>query len=274
MPNTSRFVSTIVNCEWLYENRNLDHLVILYARVKKGDTGASEDYIANSRYFDIKGKFSDTTDKFPNACPSQEQFEKEARKLGINKDTLIVVYDDKGMYWSPRVWWLFKSFGFDNVAVLDGGLPEWKRLKFETVSELALKTWNIGDFSAEFKSEKIRFFHHILDIARDENCGIIDARSEDRFMGKAPEPRAGLRSGTIPNSANLPYTNLLDGYCLKSKDELRVIFDTFEIGDKSLTFSCGSGITACVLALAAEILDYKKLSVYDGSWTEYGTLII
>ncbi|WP_299335133.1 sulfurtransferase [uncultured Psychroserpens sp.] len=271
MPNINQLVSTVVSCHWLYKNRHLDDLVILDASVKKDKSDPSV-YIPNSRYFDIKGKFSDTTDEFPNAFPSIDQFQSEARKLGINNNSIIVVYDDKGIYWSPRVWWLFKCYGFDNIAVLDGGLPEWQRLDFQTVSDLSINTWQIGDFTAHFQSDKIRFFHHILDIARDKHCTILDARSTERFQGIVPEPRAGLRSGTIPNSSNLPYTELLDGYCLKSTEELRTIFDTFELQDKALTFSCGSGITACILALAAEILNYENLSVYDGSWTEFGTL--
>lgn len=272
MPNAGQLVSTtIVSCDWLNENRHLDHLVILDASVKKDNSDASV-YITNSRYFDIKGKFSDITDDFPNAFPSIDQFQSEARKLGINNNSMIVVYDDKGIYWSPRVWWLFKCFGFDHIAVLDGGLPEWERLNLSTVSDLSVNTWKTGDFRAYFQYDKIRFFHHILDVARDEHCTILDARSTERFQCIVPEPRAGLRSGTIPNSSNLPYTELLDGSCLKSRKELRTIFDAFELKDKALTFSCGTGITACILALAAEILNYKNLSVYDGSWTEFGTL--
>lgn len=272
MLNDGRFTSPIVSCEWLNEHRNLKHLVILDASVRKTDADASEGYIPNSRHFDIKERFSDSNDAFPNAFPSQEQFQYEARQLGINSNSLIVVYDNVGVYWSPRAWWLFKSFGFENVAVLDGGLPEWKRLNLESVASLAPKIWDKGNFKADYQPDKMRFFHHILEISKDETCSILDARSEERFKGIVPEPRVGLRSGTIPNSANLPYTNVLNGHCLKSEAELKLIFDAFSIEDKALTFSCGSGITACILALAAEIAGCKKLSVYDGSWTEYGTL--
>ncbi|MCD2258965.1 sulfurtransferase [Psychroserpens luteolus] len=272
MPNASRLVSTIVSCEWLFQNQHIEELVILDARVLKADDFTSQTYIPNSRYFDIKGKFSDQDDEFPNAFPSQEQFEREARNLGINNNSLIVVYDDKGIYWSPRVWWLFKSFGFNNIAVLDGGLPEWERHNYNTINSLAISHWEEGDFKAKFQQDKMRFFHHILNIARDENCGILDARSEDRFKGIAPEPRIGLRSGTIPNSGNLPYTKLLNGNCLRPEEELKAIFKSFDIANRSLTFSCGSGITACILALAADISGYQNISVYDGSWTEFGTL--
>ena len=137
---------------------------------------------------------------------------------------------------------------------------------------MAILNCKSGDFSATYDTAKMCYFDDIIEVAKDKHILILDARSEERFKGLAPEPRKGLRSGTIPNSENLPYTDLLSGHCLKSKQELKTIFKTFIIGEKSLTFSCGSGITACILALAAEISDYKQITVYDGSWTEFGTL--
>ncbi|WP_323788980.1 sulfurtransferase [Psychroserpens sp.] len=271
MPNDGQFESTIVSCKWLNDNRHLDQLIILDASVKT-DSSSFKDYIPNSRFFDLKEKFSERTAEFPNTIPSLQQFQDEARLLGINNDSILVIYDDKGVYWSPRVWWLFKTFGFKNIAVLDGGLPEWKKLGFITSTSLCPFNFKTGNFTAVYDASKMCFFDDILKSSKNETIKIIDARSEDRFTSRVPEPRKGLRSGTIPNSANLPYTKLLTGNCLKPKQELQTVFDTFIIGEKSLTFSCGSGITACILALAAEILDYKQITVYDGSWTEYGSL--
>ncbi|MGK0321989.1 MAG: thiosulfate/3-mercaptopyruvate sulfurtransferase [Psychroserpens sp.] len=264
-----------MSVEWLHENLKNDNLVILDATIRKVSKSvifSSEKWIPKTRYFDLKGKFSDTEAEFPTTLPSIDQFQKEARALGVNQDSIIVVYDTKGIYSSPRVWWLFKTFGFENVAVLDGGLPEWKQLNYKTVTSLDTPSWSDGDFIASYKPQNIRFFNAISEISTDEDCLILDARSAQRFQGEIEEPRAGLRSGTIPNSENLPYTDLLDRYCLKSKEDLKSIFNTFKLENKSLTFSCGSGITACILALAADILNYNELSVYDGSWTEYGTL--
>ncbi|WP_456437311.1 sulfurtransferase [Psychroserpens sp.] len=271
MPNDGLFVSSIVNCKWLYNNQHLENLILLDASVKT-DMSSSEDYIPNSRRIDIKEKFSDINAEFPNTIPSQEQFQNEARQLGINNDSILVVYDDKGIYWSPRVWWLFKTFGFKNIAVLDGGLPEWKRLGYETPASFSVFSWKLGNFTAKYDASKMCYFDAILNLSNNDNVKILDARSKERFECLVPEPRKGLRSGTISNSVNLPYTNLLSGNCLKSKQDLTTIFDTFTIEEKLLTFSCGSGVTACILALAAEILDYKQITVYDGSWTEYGTL--
>lgn len=271
MPNNNHKELTIVSCQWLHDNIDIVNLIVLDASVSSKES-ISKTYIPKSRYFDIKGKFSDTKASFPNTIPPIEKFQEEAQVLGINGDSLVVVYDDKGIYWSPRVWWLFKTFGFDRVMVLDGGLPEWKRLNYKTVDALAVPNWKKGNFKSNYRVDYIHDFKHMSALSNDENVIILDARSEERFTCQISEPRVGLRSGTIPNSKNLPYTQLLDGYCLKSKEELKAIFDTFNIGDKLVTFSCGSGITACILALVAKVLDYHNVSVYDGSWTEYGTL--
>lgn len=271
MLKTSPLVSTTVSCHWLFENQDLEHLIILDAS-ELSNLSEDHDYIPNSRYFDIKGKFSAVNADFPNTIPSEQQFQDEARQLGINEDSVIIVYDDKGVYWSARVWWLFKTFGFENVAVLDGGLPEWKRLGYKTSPSLLENNWKTGNFSAVYDASKMCYFNDILEHSKNDKVKILDARSEARFKCLVPEPRKGLRRGTIPNSENLPYTNLLNGHVLKSKQELKAMFNSFNLGDKSLIFSCGSGITACILVLAAEISDYKKLTVYDGSWTEYGTL--
>lgn len=271
MPKNGLLDSTIVSCAWLRDNLCLDNLIVLDASVhlKTSDKRA---YIPNSRPIDVKGQFSNINAKFPNAIPSQEQFQNHVRQLGVCNDSIVIVYDDKEMYWSPRIWWLFKTFGFKTIAVLDGGLIKWNALKYSTVKSLAKPNWTTGDFVADYQPSKMNYFNDILEIQDDKNHIILDARSKERFQSKVPEPREGLRSGTIPNSVNLPYTNLIENHCLKSKAELQSIFRSFNIEDKSLTFSCGSGITACILALGAEVSGYKKIAVYDGSWTEYGTL--
>lgn len=269
MPN-NELASTIVSCDWLQKNLDSERLIILNTSIKTDGFGL-DDCIPNSRYFDLKGKFTDSKARFPNTIPSKEQFEAEARSLGINNNSTLVVYDDKGIYWSARVWWLFKTFGLENIAVLDGGLPEWKKNNYKIVP-LADNHWNSGNFSAAYDASKMLYFNEMLKASTNDKVKIIDARSEERFKCLISEPRIGLRGGTIPSSENLPYTNVLNSNCLKSKDELITIFNTFTMEEKSLIFYCGSGITACILALAAEISECKQIAVYDGSWTEYGTL--
>jgi len=267
--------SPIVSVKWLNQNLNASNIIILYASIAKvTDNNSSEEtqQIPKARFFDIKNKFSDVSAIFPSTVPSVEQFTMEARNLGINKNSAIVIYDDIGIYSSARAWYLFKAFGFNNVAVLDGGLPEWKNQNFELEDKKDASIAK-GDFVGVFNSEYFKFFEDIKSISNDKNCLILDARASDRFNSIVPEPREGLRSGTIPNSINLPFTNLLQGNYFKPKEELKAVFEDLNISKKRVVFSCGSGITACVLALAAEIAGYIDFSVYDGSWTEYGSLV-
>jgi len=266
--------TAIVSVHWLQHNLNVSNLVILDASILKvtgGDLKEADKQIPNTRFFDIKNSFSDVAAPFPNTVPSEVQFTSEAQSLGINKDSAIVVYDDKGIYSSARAWYLFKAFGFKNVAVLDGGLPEWEKAGYVLSKK---KDFEIptGNFEAIQQPEFFKYFNDIQKISKDENCLILDARSSQRFEGRVEEPRKGLRSGHIPNAVNLPFVSLIDGNCLKSKDALRAIFKDLNISNRRLVLSCGSGITACIIALAAEISGYEELSVYDGSWTEYGSL--
>lgn len=261
----------IVTVSWLHNNLEAENLVILDGTINKV-FDASQYQIPNTRLFDIKNNFSDTAAPFPSTFPSKAQFQKEARALGINNDSAIVVYDDKGIYSSARVWWLFKAFGYNNVAVLNGGFPEWKKGGY-SIEAMKPYTGNPGNFEAVYKPELMTFFKDVKKASKSLNHTIIDARSEGRFKSLEAEPRVGLRMGTIPNSINLPFENLLTEGMLRSKSELEFIFKEVIYKEKDIIFSCGSGLTACVLALGAELSGYKNMSVYDGSWTEWGSLV-
>ena len=265
----------IVSVSWLNEHLMSPNLVILDASipiVTGGDSTLNDVQIPSSRFFDLKNKFSDNDAPFPTTFPSAEQFTKSSQELGINKDSAIVIYDDKGIYSSPRAWWLFKAFGHNNVAVLDGGFPAWKKANYAVENKHHFEG-KAGNFKAKYRPELMKFFEDLKKESQDREHIIIDARSERRFKGLDPEPRAGLRSGTIPNSVNIPFEDLLVDQHFKNKNELNTIFKRFAKQEDNLTFSCGSGITACVLALGAEMAGYKNLSVYDGSWTEWGSLV-
>ncbi|MFD1162345.1 sulfurtransferase [Hwangdonia seohaensis] len=262
----------IVSAAWLHENLNAENLVVLDGTINK-EFHVSQTQIPKARYFDIKNKFSDVSNPFPSAFPSVEQFQKEARALGINNNSAIVISDDKGIYSSARVWWLFKAFGHSNVAVLNGGFPAWLKAGFpsETFKNYS---GNTGDFVSKLQPKAMQFFEDVSKASKEKTHKIIDARSTARFNCAEPEPRVGLRMGTIPNSKNIPFKNLLnDDGLLKSEKELQDIFSEVINERDKVIFSCGSGITACVLALGAEISGYKNMSVYDGSWTEWGTLV-
>lgn len=269
-------MDTIVSVEWLKANLGTPGLVILNATITNpsvaSDLFLGKSLIPHTRFFDVKNKFSDVSAPFPSTFPSVEQFTQQAQLLGIDQDSMIIVYDNKGIYSSARAWWLFKTFGYDNVAVLDGGLPEW--LKFNYITEPYQQyKGKKGNFIGLLDNSFMKFFKDIKVASQNKSELIIDARNEKRFKCVIDEPRAGLRRGTIPNSINLPYENLLTGNCLKSTNELKQLFDALADPSHHIIFSCGSGITACILALAATRVGYKNISVYDGSWTEYGTLI-
>ncbi|MFT5215737.1 MAG: thiosulfate/3-mercaptopyruvate sulfurtransferase [Glaciecola sp.] len=265
----------LVSVDWLNNHLNDSEILVFDASMDKvtSDTNASEELqIPNAQFFDIKNVFSDISAPFPSTVPSEELFIKEAQKLGVNSDSRIVVYDDKGIYSSARVWYLFRAFGFNNIAVLDGGLPKWKAANYPLKTKSSQTKPN-GNFIAHYDSEKFKFFNDIQKSSINKHHLIIDARSENRFKGIEPEPRKGLRSGLIPNSVNIPFSNLLvDGQCFKSKEEIQKEFDAVNTNNEHLVFSCGTGITACVLALGAELIGKSDVSVYDGSWTEYGSL--
>ncbi len=272
----SRIISLeqpIVTAKWLQENIEAQNLVVLDGTINKVFDPETKQ-IPNARYFDIKQKFSDVAGEFPSTFPSEKQFQEEAQNLGLNKDSVIVVYDDKGIYSSARVWWLFKAFGYDNVAVLNGGFPEWLNQEYP-IQNMKPYSGGKGNFEASLKPEFMKFFKDMEHASKNNTHTIIDARSNARFNCEVPEPREGLRMGTIPNSSNIPFTDLLENGLLKDKKALQDIFAN-KINDSNdpVIFSCGSGITACVLALGAEIAEYKNLAVYDGSWTEWGSLVI
>lgn len=263
-------ISTIVSTEWLYENSDDQNLIVLYASLKGDKDELKSLQIPEAIFFDLKNNFSDISSSLPNTIPSPQEFEEACQLLGINNESMIVVYDMQGIYASPRVWWLFKTMGHDNIAVLDGGLPGWIHDGFDVVPfvERKLKT---GDFKANYKEEKIKSIDQTATSLDNKSAVVLDARSAGRFSGTAPEPRVGLSSGHMPGSCSFPYTEVLKDGHFKSKEELQKLFNGLNLGNSPLIFSCGSGITACINLLASEIALDNSKSVFDGSWTEWAS---
>ena len=251
-------------------------LIILDATIPKvtssnGSNSNEKKYLKGARFFDIKKTFSDQESEIPNMLPTPAHFEMECRKLGINKSSNIVVYDDLGIYSSPRVWWMFKTMGHANIKVLDGGLPEWLKSGYTTVSK-PNDDYSLGNFESNFDINRVKDFNFIRSNINNKKALIIDARSSDRFQGLAPEPRADLRTGNISGSINIPYTDVLEDGKFKSIDKLKKVFSELNNETRPLVFSCGSGITACIVSLASTSIVKNKNSIYDGSWTEYAQL--
>lgn len=267
----------LISINWLYENLEASNLIVLNATIKKVTANTCSEItentqIKNTRFLDIKNKFSDLTSEFPNTMLSPQKFTEVARQLGINNNSAIIVYDELGIYSSPRAWWMFKAMGHHNVAVLDGGLPAWGKAKLP-LEKAAEYIGEKGDFTAKYNQDYISNYNDVSVAIGDDMISVLDARSENRFNGLEVEPRKGLRCGHIPNSINLPYSKLIKDGKMKSENELKIIFTELIKEDNKLIFSCGSGITACILALGAEIVGLNNKSVYDGSWTEWGCLI-
>lgn len=256
--------NTIVSAKWLFEHLEDPDLILLEAQLDPNQIKDTQ--IVGSRLFDIKNKFSDTSNPLPNTFPSAAQFTSECQKLGIQKDSFIVVYDTTGIYSSPRVWFMFNAMGFSNIAVLDGGLPEWIKQGYPTEKTKEM-TYPIGNFEAHFNPNTVKNKEQILENIDSKKANLIDARSADRFHATIEETRVGIRNGHIPCSTNVPFESLLEDGKYKSAAELSKIFN---LNDKPLYFTCGSGITACILLLATEQITDNPKAVYDGSWTEWG----
>ncbi|MCE2612334.1 sulfurtransferase [Flavobacteriaceae bacterium D16] len=262
----------LVSIEWLSENLGKKELILLDASLDMTAHGKYSEYndltIPNAKYFDLKRNFSDRRSDLPNTLPPKEQFEFECQKLGINRTSEIVVFDNLGIYSSPRVWWMFKIMGQKNVSVLDGGLPEWMKKGLKT-EKRKKQTYELGNFEASVAENFIVKYCDIQKNIENRTFTLIDARSEGRFNGTEEEPRKQLKSGHIKGSVNIPFEEVLNNGKYKSKAELKRLFNDKCNIENNLVFSCGSGLTACILLLASEIAFKKSKYVYDGSWTEW-----
>lgn len=271
-----KITKPIVSVDWLQSHLGNEQLIILDCTMSKVtaklNTPTSEDkkQIKGAIFFDIKNTFSDLNAPFPNTILSPHDFEKRCQNFGINIDSAIVCYDDLGIYSSPRVWWMFQLMGFKNIAVLDGGFPKWKENKY-SVEKQQKNVLFKGNFKVNYQSGKIKYTEDVFSAIENDAILIADARSKGRFNSTEPEPRNGLKRGHIPNSVSLPFSEILDKGMLKTKNDLNMIFSEINLENKELIFSCGTGITASVLALGAEVLGIKNYSVYDGSWTEWAS---
>ena len=267
-------MSELVSTNWVYKNLNNRRLVILDCswHMPQEKRNAKKEYeamhIKNAYFFDID-KISDIKTNLPHMLPSQSKFEKKVRSFGINQNSLIAAYDVKGIFSSPRVWWMFKYFGHNNIFVLNGGLKKWLKEKKPVINK---KTYyKKGNFISQLSKELLVTKNEVLESINRKNSLTFDARHKDRFNGKVKEPRKGLRSGHIPGSKNIFWGNLINRKgTLVSKKKINNLFNKFPIKNKKIITSCGSGITACILSLSLLHGPKIKTSVYDGSWTEWG----
>ncbi len=230
----------------------------------------ADQHIPGARFFDIDA-IADQSSDLPHMLPTAELFAKRVGALGIANHHHIIAYDATGVGSAARVWWTFRVFGHDRVSVLDGGLPKWLAEGRPTEAgqvDVASET-----FVARFEPSLVRSAGDILANVNSQREQVLDARAAGRFNGTEPEPRAGLRGGHIPGSFNLPFLSLYQGApkTLKQADALAALYDASGIDrNKPIVTSCGSGVTACNLALGLYLAGTTDVAVYDGSWTEWG----
>ncbi|KAJ0975799.1 hypothetical protein J5N97_017764 [Dioscorea zingiberensis] len=286
----------VVSADWLHANLRQPNVKVLDASWYMPDEQRNpfQEYqvahIPGALFFDVDG-ISDRTSNLPHMLPSEEAFAAAVSSLGIENKDGVVVYDGKGIFSAARVWWMFRVFGHEKVCVLDGGLPQWRAsgydvessasgdavLKASAASEAIEKIYSGQSvspttFDAKLQPHLIWTLEQVKQNVDAQTHQHIDARSKARFDGAAPEPRKGVRSGHVPGSKCIPFGQMLDGsQMLLPSSELVKRFEQEGISlDRPIVTSCGTGVTACIIALGLHRIGKTDVPVYDGSWTEWG----
>jgi thiosulfate/3-mercaptopyruvate sulfurtransferase len=267
---------TLVSTGWLADHLKDPDLRILDASWYLPDMSRDalgeyhSAHIPGARFFDID-EVSDHRSELPHMVPPVEKFMSRMRKLGVGDGHQIVAYDGAGLFSAARVWWLFRLMGKTDIAVLDGGFPKWQA-EGRTIEDLPPIVRD-RHMTVTRQNQMVKDVTQVASASKLGDYVIVDARAPERFRGDAPEPREGLRSGHIPNARNVFYRDLLapDG-TLKSNDAMAEVFRKAGVDlSKPAILSCGSGVTASVLALAMERMGKFDHAIYDGSWSEWGT---
>ena len=266
-------IDPLVSTTWLAERlgdpgvRIVDATLPLVGQAGHGRDSYLAGHIPGAVFFDINAIADPDTD-LPHMLPTPQAFAEAAGALGLARDATIVVYDAHGIYSAPRVWWTLRAMGYPNVFVLDGGFKKWRAEG--RLLETDVQAPSPVAVAPEPDPALVKDLDAVAAILASGSAQVVDARSAGRFRGEAAEPRASLRSGHMPGALNLPFDQVVnaDG-TLKSVDELKAAFAHVDLGRPIVT-TCGSGVTASVLALALARLGRFDVAVYDGSWTEWG----
>jgi len=273
---TLKLPDALVSVDWLKQHLDADNLVIFDASWHMPATGRDgleewqQAHIPGARFFDFDRRICAANSDLPHMMPDEAIFTREIRALGLNQGSLVVVYDSMGMFSSPRAWWMLRAMGCDDVALLDGGLVAWYEAGYPIESVSSVPQYVAGDFVANMNPELVADAATVVAALDDDSVCVLDARPESRFRGEAEEPRPGLRRGHMPGALNLPFADVFEHGLLKSKNELREIMTPLIADSQRTICTCGSGVTACVIAFAAHQGGYQNLAIYDGSWCEWG----
>lgn len=267
----------VVSTQWLADHLGSPDIAIIDASwhlptVKRdGKAEFLQAHIPGAQFFDID-ELSDTTSSLPHMLPSAEKFSSRMRKMGIGDGKRVIAYDSVGLFSAARAWWMFKVFGHEDVAVLDGGLKKWLAEGRATEDGPALKPQE-RHFTARARPIMVKDYTDVAAALSSGSAQVADARSGTRFRGEEVEPRPGVRAGHMPGARNVHYASLLnaDG-TLKSPTEIEAVFKAAGIDlAKPIITSCGSGVTAAILTLGLTLIGARNHALYDGSWTEWGS---
>ncbi|MEM6625565.1 MAG: 3-mercaptopyruvate sulfurtransferase [Pseudomonadota bacterium] len=277
MAKTSSFESPMVSAKWLVDHMSAPDLRIVDATwfapflnpEKTGEEAYMERHIPGARFFDID-EIADEASDFPHMLPSPEKFASRVKRMGIGDGHRVICYDQNGYFASARTWWMFRVMGHSDVAVLDGGLDAWIAEGGE-LEDLPPVRADERHFTVRTRYDLFRTLPKMQSLVDAGATQILDARPEGRFTGEAPEPREGLASGHMPGALNLPHGAIIgeDGK-LKDEKALEAAFAAAGLNlDKPIVTTCGSGVSAAVLALGLAAIGRDDASVYDGSWSEW-----
>jgi thiosulfate/3-mercaptopyruvate sulfurtransferase len=265
--------SNLVSTEWLSDHLGTVVVVDASWHLPTAKRDAKAEFLAahipGAQFYDLDAG-ADPTTALPHMMPTAEKFARDMAVLGVSNTSHVIVYDSVGLFSAARLWWMLKSFGHENVSVLNGGLKTWVAEKRQTSSAPTPSV--AGVFSAPNAAQGVRRLADVAAALASGSAQVADARSPTRFRGEEPEPRPGVRPGHMPGAFNVHYASLLnaDG-TLKSKPELRAVFEAAGVNlSRPIITSCGSGVTAAILILALAEIGHVDHALYDGSWAEWG----
>ncbi len=267
----------LVSTEWLEQRLDAPDIVVLDCSYYLPDMGRDakvefeQQRIPGAMFFDIDA-ITHPESELPHTLPPAEVFASRMRKMGIGDGKRVIAYDGAGLFSAARVWWMFRTFGHNDAAILDGGFPKWLA-ESRAIEDGPPLDRQPRHFTARFSASSVSDKRDVLNAIANSGHQIADARSPARFHAREPEPRAGMRGGHMPGASNVHYRTLLnDDGTMKTTEELRKVFAQAGVDlNRPVITTCGSGVTAAILTLGLTLVGHNTNSLYDGSWAEWGS---